>query len=307
MNTPLINPRATIGDNQNVDQAAIVTDRMSDIYGESVRQLDKLLAESVSAAVNLSSSGKVSSDVEALSLGAIIKQLRDTDNKLESYREAEKQPFLRGGNAVDTFFHSLRDRIARRRKGDRSVKPGAIDVLQGLIDDWQTAKRAAELARLEEERLAAARLAREQAAAHAKALEEAEAARLAAERARLERTKAAKGKAAEEAAAAAVHAQNMADLAAEQAEEARLATMVKPADLVRVQGNDASGAGVTLTMRQEGYAVVLDRAQLDMDALRPYFTDFEIEKALRSWAKATGHKVSMHGAEVGFRSKGVTR
>jgi len=44
-----------------------------------------------------------------------------------------------------------------------------------------------------------------------------------------------------------------------------------------------------------------------MDALRPYFTDFEIEKALRGWAKANGHKVQMSGADVGLRQIGVTR
>jgi hypothetical protein len=44
-----------------------------------------------------------------------------------------------------------------------------------------------------------------------------------------------------------------------------------------------------------------------MDWLRPYFTDFELDKALRAWAKATGHKVPMPGAEIGFRNKGVTR
>jgi hypothetical protein len=94
-----------------------------------------------------------------------------------------------------------------------------------------------------------------------------------------------------------------ADLAAEQAKEAELATLVRSADLTRVRGAD----GVMLTTAREPYAILTDRALVDMEALRPYFTDFEIEKAIRGWAKATGHKVQMAGAEIGFRNKGVTR
>jgi hypothetical protein len=52
--------------------------------------------------------------------------------------------------------------------------------------------------------------------------------------------------------------------------------------------------------------MLIDRAKVDMEMLRPYFTDAEIEKALRGWAKATGHRVTEHmeGAEIGHRNKG---
>ena len=296
-----LNPRAVIGDNQDVDQAQIVSDRLTALYFQSVQSIDELLGKVPSMPE------KVSSDADALMLGALIKQLRDQDNKLEAFRESEKQPFLRGGNAVDNFFHSLRDKIARRKRGDRSVKPGAIDILQGRIDDWQTAKRAAELARLEADRLEAARVSREEQARLRKQLEEAEAARLAAERARTEQTKATKAAIADAEAAKAAHAKALADIAAEKAKDAELATQISSADLVRVRGDGSNGAGVMLTSRQEGYALLTDRALIDMDALRPYFTDFEIEKALRGWAKANGFKVQMAGADVGLRQVGVTR
>jgi mono/diheme cytochrome c family protein len=46
-----------------------------------------------------------------------------------------------------------------------------------------------------------------------------------------------------------------------------------------------------------------DRAKLDKEALWPFFTDAEIEKALRAWAKTTGHRTQMEGAKIGFRAK----
>jgi hypothetical protein len=296
-----LNPRAVPGDNQAPDHAQIVNDRLSDDYREAVKNVDDLLNEARTMP------NEVNSDPEALTLGALIKRLRDADTRLESFREAEKQPYLRGGNAVDNFFHALRDKIARRRKGDRSVRPGAIDILQSRIDVWQEQKIAAERARLKQEQLEAARIAREQDATRRKAEQAAEEARLAAERARKVETQAAKGAVANDMAGKAALARAQAELAAEQAEEARLATLVKPADISRVRGNDASGAGVILTTAREPYAMLVDRALVDMEALRPYFTDFEIEKAIRGWAKATGFKVQMAGAEIGFRNKGVTR
>jgi hypothetical protein len=294
-----LNPRAVIGDNQDVDQAQIVSDRLTALYFQSVQSVDELLGKMPSMPE------KVSSDADALMLGALIKQLRDQDNKLEAFRESEKQPFLRGGNAVDNFFHSLRDKIARRKRGDRSVKPGAIDILQGRIDVWLAAKRAAEVARLETERLEAARLAREEQMRLRKALEEAEAARLAAERARKAESIIAKAAIADAAEAQAAHAQAVAELAAEKAKDAQMATEIKTSDLVRTRSEN--GGGVLLTSKEEGFAVLLDRSLIDMEALRPYFTDFELSKALRAWAKTTDHKVQMSGAEIGRRNIGVVR
>jgi hypothetical protein len=77
--------------------------------------------------------------------------------------------------------------------------------------------------------------------------------------------------------------------------------------MARLRGSDQSGAGVTLTMKQEPFVVLVDRYQLDMRKLMPFFTDAEIEKALRAWARTTGHREKMEGAEIGFRNAGVTR
>jgi hypothetical protein len=297
----IFNPRAVVGDNLGVDQAQIVHDRLALDYAESVRTVDKLLDEARHLPKD------VTSDDEAVAKGGVIKKLRDVDTRLEAYREAEKQPHLRAGNAIDSFFHSLRDKLARRRKGDRSVKPGAIDVLQASIDIWQEQKLAAERARLERERLEAARIAREEQARLRKAQEQAEEAARAAARARSAETQTAKNAAADLKAEEAARIKAQAELAEEQAREAQLATLVRPADIGRVRGNDAAGAGVMLTVAREGFAEIVDRSLIDMEALRPFLTDFELQKALRGWAKSTGFLKQMPGAEIGFRNRGVTR
>lgn len=295
-----LNPRG-IGDNVDVDIAQTVTDRLALDYYEQRKTLDELLAEASRRIPD------VKSDDEALARGALIKRFGDLDKRLESHREAEKNPYLRGGNAVDNFFLGMRDLIAKRKKGDRSVKPGIVDVMQSEIDVWQNAKIAAEQARLEQERLEAARRLREEQERLRRAREEAEEAERAAARARSAATIAARRAEADAKAAEEARLKAEAELAAERAEEARLATLVKPADLSRVRGSDDRGGGVMLTTAREAYAVVTDRNKVNIEALRPYFTDFEIEKALRGWAKATGHVVQMPGAEIGFRNKGVTR
>ena len=290
-----------IGDNIGIDQAQIVADRLALDYGESVKTVRQLRDEAHAQP------GIVDSDQTALMLGAVIKRIRDHDRKLEAFRVAEKQPYLRAEQGVDTFFFGLRDSLAKRNKNDRAAKPGAADVLQNRIDTYQEQKQIAEQARLDAERREAQRLAAIEPARLRKLQEEAQEAERALARARSEASKAERAAEAAEAARKQAQAQAEADLAAGKAEEARLATLVKPAELVRVRGNDANGGGVTLTSAREGYAVLVDRNQLDIAALLPYFTDAELEKALRGFAKATGHVRQLRGAEIGFRQKGVTR
>lgn len=306
-----VNPRAVVGDNRAPDAAQMVTDQMRRDYQASEEALEALLAEARALPK------EVDGESAALANGAMIKRFRDLDGRLEAFRVAEKEPHLRAGNAVDAFFFSLRDKIGRRNKADRNARPGAADVLQARNDDWIARKLAAE--RAERDRQAAeamrlAREARERAEAEARRAEAeraaAEEARLAAERARKPETTAAKAAAAEEreqaaddraqrASVAAAEAQ----VAAAKAEEARIATLAKPADMVRTRGDD----GVLLTAARENYAILVDRALLDKEALWPFFTDAEVEKALRAWARTTGHGKPMAGAEIGNKSKGVVR
>ena len=123
-----------IGDNTAIDHAQIVTDRLRLDYAETFDNVAKALA------AGREKLGPVKSDEKAIELGAIIKNLRDFDKRLEAFREAEKQPYMRAEQAVDNVFFGERDKIAKRKKGDRSVKPGLADELQAEIDAWQNEK-----------------------------------------------------------------------------------------------------------------------------------------------------------------------
>ena len=299
--TAPLNPRAVPGSNQAPDYAQIVTDRIAEEYREISNTVADLLAEAREMPKT------VESDDTALKLGALIKRLRDSDSRIESVRTLEKEPYLRGGNAVDSFFNALRDKIGKRNKNDRAAAPGAIDILQARINDYQERKIAEERARQEAARREAEAIAKAAADKARKEAQEAADREAAASRARTAATQAARQREAEAQQAAADKAAAEAQRTAELAEEARLASLAKPSDIARVRGNDQSGAGVTLTVAKEPYAILTDRNKVDLDLLRPYFTDAEIEKALRGWAKATGHRITMEGAEIGHRNKGVTR
>lgn len=300
LSTP-IETRVTPGSNEAPDYAKQVSDRLVNEYVGLSATMAELIAEKATMPI------PVTSDDDALLLGALIKRMRDLDGRIEAVRVLEKEPYLRGGNAVDALFNGWRDTLAKRNRNDRKAKNGHVDDLQDEINAYQEKKLAEERAR----RIAAEQDAARQAAEAArKAAEEraaAEAARLAAERARLPETTAAKTAVADQKEQQATVAEIEAQQAAEKLEEAQLASMARPADLTRVRGTTTGGAGVTLTTAQEPYALVEDRTKLNWAVLSVFFTDAEVEKALRAWAKTTGHRVQMDGAKIGFRNKGVTR
>jgi myosin heavy subunit len=309
------NPRAVEGDNRAPDFARLETLRLVDEYKGFSNTLLELSDEADKVP------DEITSDDEALKTGAIIKRFRDLSERLENTRAIEKEPHLRRGNAVDSFFNGLKKIIAAGDKNERRVNPGWIDKLQAKINAYQDAKEARERARLEAERIAAQkafeeaqRKAEAERQAAARLAAEAEQRRLEAERARAPAKIEEKTAAAQEAAQSATAAETAAfqsDAVAEQsrdaATEARLATYVKPADIVRTRGITEQGAGVTLTKAKENYAEVVDRSLLDATKLFPYFSDAEVEKALRGFAKATQYREQMAGAEIGTRTKGVTR
>lgn len=290
------NPRAVVGSNQAPDYAQRVTDQMAADYAALTLSVTDLLAKAREAAT------EVTTDEEAIALGIIVKDLRDAYNRADAYRTSEKEPFLRSEQAVDAFFFQWMEKCRRRNPRDRSQKPGAADILQARIDDFLERKRIAEE---ERRRLAAAEAARVAAAAAAEQAardKAAEEARLAADRARKPEIVAEKEAIATAAEQFASAATVEASVAQEKAQEAHIATLAKPAEMVRTRGE-----GVLLTQAKENYAFMVDRSKLDIGKLAPYFTDAEIEKALRGWAKATNFNQPMDGAEIGRKNKGVTR
>ncbi len=66
-------------------------------------------------------------------------------------------------------------------------------------------------------------------------------------------------------------------------------------------------SGTLSTMADEPYAEILDAALLDKNTLWPFISEDAKGKALRAWAKTTGHRQQMAGASIGKRQKSVVR
>lgn len=280
------NPRAVVGDNRPLDYAEQTLGRLTTDYGE----LSKTTADLLETARSLGETVENERELEGFS--NVIVRLRDTSARAEAIRVDEKNPHLRAGQAIDGFFNSIRERLIK-----------AQAVLQRRVDAYQERKRNAERERLRLEQEQRDREAKEAREREEKAAREAEEKRLAAERARKEETRAAKGAEASVAEQEAAAAAAAASTAAAEAEEARINTLRPSADLVR----ERFEGGRVVTGQDVGYAELVDRDKVDMNALRPYFTEAEIAKALRGWAKATGHSKQMDGAEIGFRFRAPVR
>jgi hypothetical protein len=309
------NPRAVIGSNEAPDFAKMETERLVDEYRGLKTTLDDLVgdAEKVPKIIN--------DDPTALKTGAIIKRFRDLRERMENTRVVEVEPHLRRQNAINAFFKGLQKMIQPEDKSERRTNPGWIDKLQAIINAYQDRKEAAERERLAREAAEAERIAKE-ARDHAERarLEEERLQREAAERraeaerarapAQIEKKQEVAAQASQDAGAqvgVAIGAKIEAEQATDKAQGAYIATLAKPADIVRTRGVTEDGAGVTLTKAKESYAYVIDSTKLDAVKLFPYFTDAEIEKAVRAFAKATQYREKMDGAEIGWRTKGVTR
>lgn len=310
-----MNPRAVLGGNAPPDWAKLETQRLENEYVGFKNTLRDIVVQIDSLPES------ITDDPTALIAGGLIKRLSDLDKRIEQTRVVEVEPNLRRQNAANSFFNSMRRMIQPDDKKERIVKPGLIDQIQKLINEHQARKEAAERERLEQERLErerAARIAREaeekrqrEAAAAAREAQEKQAA---ADRARNAETRAQKQREADEAAAvAAAHAAEAkaaevtAQAATDEAQAARIGTLASTADIVRTRGTTVDGGGVTLTSKKEPYCFMIDRTKLDPVKLFSRFTDKEVEKALRSWARDTDHRESMDGAEIGWKNVGVTR
>lgn len=287
----LDNPRAVIGDNRAPDYAQKVADELREQYRETETRVTFLLdaAENAPKVVDEESMGVVA---------GLIRSIKDEVARLEALREAEKMPHYRAAQAVDSYFNPLKELLAAK---NRTSKPGALDRLQRGLDDYNQAKLAAERERRRQEAEKAARIERERREAEERARREAEERRIAAEKARKDIE--AKSNAAAEAEAGAAAAQAAADLASVEAESARIATLAKPADLVRTRTEQ----GPLVTMGTEPYAVIEDENALDRDVLWPFISTDAKERALRAWARTTNYSQPMTGARVGKRPKTVVR
>jgi hypothetical protein len=282
----------TIAAEENFAQT--VTSFLEDEYRELLQTIPDLLAQARELPV------EINDDAEMGTFARLIKRFRDTTARIEAFRVKEAEPYLRGKQAVDSFFFALAEKCVRR---DKKAKPGAADILAARLDDYNQRKLRAEQERRRQEEEKTRREAEERRRAEEAARQEAEEKRLAADRARKAETIEQKSAIAQEAEAQATTAKIEADLAQERAEEARIATLAKPADLVRTRVEE----GPTVTMGTEPYALIVDASALDKETLWPFISEDAKEKALRSWARTTGFNKQMAGAEIGRRPKSVVR
>ena len=284
-----------LGDNTNaIDFAKEEVERLAREYGQFTETVESLLDEAGAIPERIEdepTKGKVAS---------LIKRMRDAGKRIEGVREVEKVPYLRRGQGVDMFFNGLANRLFKSNKRDRD---GIGDSLAQRLTDYDTRILLAEQERRRKEAAEAERKAREAREAEAKAAREAEERRLAAERARLPETRETKQEAAVAAEATASEARIEAAVAADHAEAAYVETLARPADIMRQRGAD----GILTTMAREFYAEVVDANLLDKEALWPFISLDAKEKALRQWAKTTGHRQQMAGASIGDRPRSVVR
>lgn len=289
------NEPAGVGHNLAPDYAQRVTEQMARDYQaqrEAVDKAERDAAELLGHTIN--------NDDEMTPFVQAIKRMRDLASRLKAFQEKEKEPHLRGGQAVDGFFFKMIDRIARR---ERRANPGVADQLQAHVDGYMQRKRAEEEERrrlAQEEADRKARAEREEAERLAR---EAEEKRQAAERARKPETRQDKAEAAREAEVSASTQNVKVFLADDAARAAEVAAAAKPADMVRTR---VAGGGMA-TMGTETYAEITDAALLDSDKLWPFISVAEKEKALRAWARTTDFREQMDGASIGRRPKTVIR
>lgn len=288
------NPRAVAGDNLATDYAKQVTERLTDEYNA--------LVENVSAALDEARKLPATVDDEptASMFTEVISRLRALRKRVDGIREAEKEPHLTSERAIDSFFFTLMEKLERRKKTDRV---GAIDVLHERLNKYNLRRLEEERKRRDEE-LRIRREEEERAAEARRKAEEAEREALAkAARARKQESIDATSKAAAEAAARASEAAEAAAKAAEDRREAAAQASAKSADLVR----ERHDSGSLNTMRQVGYAEIIDSSKLDAIALFPFIKEDAKASALRLWAKTTQYRKQMEGAAIGFRDETIVR
>jgi hypothetical protein len=200
-----------------------------------------------------------------------VKQLDAHRKRAESLRVDTKEPYLNAGRLIDGFFKA---QIAPVDKAKKEI----------------TARITAYLRRKE----AAERAAREVEAA--KARERAE--REAAEAAKAAEAEALKDEAA---LAAAIEKEEAADAAKADAVIKATEAAASTAELSRTRGELGSLASLRTVWICDPDSI--NRAALDLEALRPYFTANAIEQAIRAYIRAGGRE--LRGARI-YESKEAT-
>src|SRR6266581_4168891 len=121
--------------NELPDYAAEVTARLRKDYARLLESVSDVLQR-------LRELPKDITDESTLSAYATpITEACDLRKRLIAYHDAEKAPFLRGGQGCDQFFFGEIAKLGRR--GNREPA-GAIDIAEARVDDFMQRKLTAE-------------------------------------------------------------------------------------------------------------------------------------------------------------------
>lgn len=259
-------PVATIGDNlPQISAAEALHERLAESFASQTKRRDELLAAAKRAPT------AIDDDEAAGKVTDFIKQLAAAVKAAEATRVDEKEPFLESGRTVDGFFKAITEPLKKAKVSITSV----LTIYQKRIADAERKAREEIARKAREEAEATAKKAAEAEAKIKDAVDldnavEAEAARVQAE-------------------AAAAEAKKSAD--------------AKAAELSQVRGDYGGHSSLrTSWVHDEG---AVDRAALDVEALRDHFPLDALHKAIRSYIKAGGRKLD--GVRIYEQTKSVVR
>jgi hypothetical protein len=211
----------------------------------------------------------IESDDVAGKVTDFIKQLTALAKAAETKRTDAKEPYLEGGRHVDGFFKAITDPVAKAKV---AVEKNLTTYLRDKAD------------RERREREEQERLAREAAEQARKGAEEK--ARAAANDLQL---------------AAAIKAEEQANAARADLVKAEKAAEAKAAELSRTRGEYGSVSSLRTVFGFED----IDRATIDLEALRNHLPLDGLEKAVRSFIKAGGRE--LRGTRIYETTNAVVR
>jgi hypothetical protein len=281
------------GHNNPPDAATLLRQQLEEDAKDLLARKKELLASVARAPLEITDEDWEKKVADVIRL--ITKAYRMADDK----RTAKKEPYLEGCRTVDGFFNNEILTPLDTAKG----------TLQKRLTLWQRVKaeRARRAAEEEAKRLAAEAAERRRQKEAARQAAEAEARRQAEEAARLKREAEQKAAAATTDAEldAAIAAEAAAAAAAAQVQSSDAAPEVKTAtELARQAEGDAAIAAKAVTAKPAEFSRArgdlgavaslrtfwdfrdLDRAALDLEALRAYLPQDALEKAVRAYVRA---------------------
>lgn len=259
-----------------------LTSHLETTYAEDVRRTQELLEKG-------SKYLTINSDDEDEKATEFMVAVRARYKASEASRVGEKTPYDDAAGRVHAFFKTkVLDLLGLAPTDKKTFDPVTrtdiglgprINMAQTI---FKTAKAEAERKRREEEARIAAAAERQRQAEAAAAEAAARELERAAARKRTAESQAIAEKAAAEARRIADAAREAENKAAEECAAAQASAAAPLADMSRARGE----RGGVSSLREVADFRDLDRDKISLEALRPYFTDADLEKAVRGYMKA---------------------